>query len=509
MILRRFILIIIMFLVLNNTQCIALEQTCYSNLNEVMKCFVQHNDRAYKYKFQSQNDTDNVTIKTYILDSQKWPIEADDDIATTIWRHKLTLYIPKSVKHSQAMFYVSGGYNTDIDGKEIFGPSKESLNFTKISIDNQTPVVVIENVPNQYLLINSVPKKEDQILAFTYKKVMEDPMRNAYLAGHLPMVKSIIKGMDASQEILAKNGFNISQFVIVGASKRGWAAWLASLEDERISAIIPVVIDILNVQQNIKHICNSYKNHCPPALRDYKAEGITDSIESKEFANLMEIEDPFTYINLSQYSKQASIPKYIINTSGDDFYAPDSSKFYFNQLKGDNYIRYLPDAMHYLAGNPISDYLNNMKLLNEAISNYLYFHINNISLPNVSWKFSDNKINIDSSLKPEKIKLWTAHNEEERDFRFINSYSKFHLGLKTAWIYASKFLPFSVSICDTCYKEQEIIPNCSEEEECHIEADLPIAGKGWQASFVELYYNIEDRDFIITTEVNISPDTYP
>ena len=85
------------FLISNATQCLALEQACYSNLNEVMKCFIQYEDGAYKYKLQSQKDTDNLSIKTYILDSQKWPIEADNDIATTTWRHKLVVYIPKLV----------------------------------------------------------------------------------------------------------------------------------------------------------------------------------------------------------------------------------------------------------------------------------------------------------------------------------------------------------------------------------------------------------------------------
>ena len=497
------------FLITNATQCLALEQACYSNLNEVMKCFVQHEDGAYKYKLQNQAETNNLNIKTYILDSQKWPIEADSDIASTIWRHKLVIYIPKSVTHNQALFYVSGGYSTDINGQETFSPSKEKLDFANIAIDNQAPVVVIEDVPNQYLLINSIPKKEDQILAFTYKKVMEDPMKNAYLAGHLPMVKSIIKGMDASQAILAEHGLNITNFVMMGASKRGWAAWLATLEDERVSAIIPVVIDILNVQKNINHICNSYKSHCPPALRDYQAEGVMSSIDSSAFTNLMTIEDPLSYVSLPKYTKQASVPKYIINSSGDDFYAPDSSKFYFKALSGDNYIRYLPAAMHYFAGNPISDSLNNMKLLNEAVNNYFYFHLNHIPLPDVSWSVATNKMSIDSSFKPEKVKLWTAHNDEDRDFRFLNSYSKFHVGVKAALLYVAKYLPFSISVCDTCYKEQEVVSNCIENSACHIDIDLPVAKKGWQASFVELYYNISGREFIITTEINISPDTYP
>lgn len=498
-----------LFLIMIKNYCIASEEKCYSNLNEVMKCFVQYKDDVYGYKILEQNNNDIISTKTYILDSQKWPITQNQEIPTTTWTHRMIIYTPKNIEHNQALFYVSGGYNRDIDGNPIFYFSKEFLDYSKIALENKAVVVVLEDVPNQYLFINSEPKKEDQILAITYRKVMENPMENAYLAGHLPMVKSIIKAMDASQEILLKEDINIENFIMVGASKRGWAAWLAALEDDRVSAIIPVVIDILGVQKNINHICNSYKLHCPPALRDYHAEGIIKSIKEDNFTQLMQIEDPLSYIKLPLYAKQASIPKYIINTAGDDFYSPDSSKFYFQDLKGENYIRYLPKAMHYLAGNPISDHLNNIKTLNEAVNNYFYFHLNNISLPNVSWNFSETKIDIESSTKPEKIILWTAQNENERDFRFLNSYSKLHLWVKTAWVYISKYLPFTIEICDNCYESKEIENNCADDNICQIEVSLPPINKGWRASFVELHYNIDDREFVITTQARIFPDTYP
>lgn len=497
------------FLISNISHSKTLENKCYSNLSEVMKCFVQNDDNVFKYQLHNQDQTENLTINTYILDAHKWPIELDEHIQSTVWRHKLIIYIPRVVKHDKAIFYVSGGYNTNLEGKEIFSPSKEILNFTNISINNNAVVVVLEDVPNQYLFIDSVPKKEDQILAFTYKKVMEDPMKNAYLAGHLPMVKSIVKGMDAAQEILSKQEITINNFMLLGASKRGWAAWLAALEDDRVSALMPIVIDILDVQKNINHICNSYKKHCPPALRDYQAEGIIDLIDSDAFKSLMQIEDPFNYLNLLEYAKQASIPKYVINASGDDFYSPDSSKFYFKNLMGDNYIRYLPAAMHYFAGNPISDALNNIKLLNEAIENYFYFFLNQVSLPKVSWNFSPGQISLNSSIRPNKIELWTASNDQERDFRFLNSYSKFHLGIKTLWSYLSKYLPFSIDLCDTCYKAQNIPFNCFADHSCNLIVDLPNHKKGWQASFLELHYDIENRDFVITTEIYITPDTYP
>ena len=79
---------------------------------------------------------------------------------------------------------------------------------------------------------------------------------------------------------------------------------------------------------------------------------------------------------------------------------------------------------------------------------------------------------------------------------------------KTALIYLSKYLPFTPSLCDNCYQEQQIEFFCKEEN-CDITVSLPEAQNGWQASFVELFYHIDDREFIITSEVNVSPDTYP
>lgn len=499
-----------LFILSNSSVCVANEERCYKSLSEVMSCFVKYDDGAYKYEILEHKKELKYSVRTYILDSQVWPIYPNKHIPSTTWKHKLIIYTPNEIKHNQALFYVSGGYSSNIEGKSNFSPSKESLDFVNIALTNKAPVVVLEDVPNQYIFIDSLPKKEDQIMAFTYKIVMQDAMNNAYLAGHLPMVKSIIKAMDAAEDIFAKDNIKLDGFVMAGASKRGWAAWLAAIEDSRVSALIPVVIDILNVKKNINHICDSYKIGCPPALRDYKNEGVLEDINSAAFIDLMKIEDPLSYIDLPKYAKGFSIPKYIINTSGDDFYVPDSSKFYFTSLKGnDNYIRYLPHAMHYLAGNAISNYLNNMKLLNEAVNNFFYFHLNNIPLPKISWKYSANKLSIDSSFIPSEIKLWTAKNSEERDFRFLSSYSKFHLGVKAAWTYIEKYMPFSLKICDNCYQEQQVSFYCEPNNACHIEVDLPKNDEGWQASFAELFYNINGREFIVTTEVNISPDTYP
>lgn len=483
---------------------------CYSKMSEVLGCFLSYNDGVYKYKFvEENNDNPDLTIKTYLLDSQKWPVETYQDIPSTVWQHKLVFYIPKKILHSTVLLYVNGGRNRNIDGSEEWLSSKEQVDYASIALTNKAPVVELQTVPNQYLFFNNQPVKEDQILAYTYKKFMDNPLDNAYLPGHLPMAKSVVKAMDAVQEILKQGkGIEVTGFVLSGASKRGWAVWLAALGDDRVEAIIPIVIDVLNVQKSLSYICQSYGGVCPPALKDYEQQGIKKMLGSKDFAKLMMIEDPYSYLRDDydgKYTERFAIPKYIINASGDDFFVPDSSKWYFKKLPGGdaNYIRYLPNAMHYFKGNPICDSTGSLKAINEALSSYFHFILNKVSLPRVRWSFDQDKIEVTSSKRPKVVKLWVAHNGSTRDFRFINSYSKVHL------MFRKMFYKFSGSMGDNCYTEKIIPFDCEKNTSCKVQVFLPQFKKGWQASFVELHYDIKGTDFVITTEVNITPDVLP
>ncbi len=42
--------------------------------------------------------------------------------------------------------------------------------------------------------------------------------------------------------IYKKNGNNITEFIVAGASKRGWTTWTTGAVDSRVIAIIPVVM---------------------------------------------------------------------------------------------------------------------------------------------------------------------------------------------------------------------------------------------------------------------------
>lgn len=60
--------------------------------------------------------------------------------------------------------------------------------------------------------------------------------------------------MDTMTEFVQQRfGFSIDQFIVSGASKRGWAAWTLAAVDERIVGLAPMVMDELNFLENVKH----------------------------------------------------------------------------------------------------------------------------------------------------------------------------------------------------------------------------------------------------------------
>jgi PhoPQ-activated pathogenicity-related protein len=193
---------------------------CYHNLSEVLSCYLNIEEPVYSFKEEksSFDEVTKVTTRTYILTSQTWPKATLHK--EQIWQHRLTIYEPERLKHKSALIFVNGGYNLNKDGKPELASSKESLDLIKIANSNQMVTVMLEDVPNQFLFFeDEKPRKEDEILAYTYKKVLEDPYNNAYYAGHLPMAKSVTKTMDAIQAILGET--KIEDFVLTGASKRG------------------------------------------------------------------------------------------------------------------------------------------------------------------------------------------------------------------------------------------------------------------------------------------------
>ncbi len=103
------------------------------------------------------------------------------------------------------------------------------------------------------------------------------------------------------------------------------------------------MIDVLNVQASMRHHFAAY-GFWAPAVGDYVEHRLMERMQHPRMADLYALEVPY------YYRHRLTKPKLVLNASGDQFYSSDSSQFYWNDLQGPKYLRYVPNADHGLNG---------------------------------------------------------------------------------------------------------------------------------------------------------------
>ena len=77
------------------------------------------------------------------------------------------------------------------------------------------------------------------------------------------------------------------------------------------------------------------------ALEPYFSENLTNYFDDPVFDKMASIIDPYSYRD------RLTMPKMVISSTGDEFFAPDDSYAYFDGLpEGTTYLRLLPNAEH-------------------------------------------------------------------------------------------------------------------------------------------------------------------
>jgi PhoPQ-activated pathogenicity-related protein len=323
-------------------------------------------------------------------------------------------------------------------------------------------------VPNQPLVFfgEIQGRKEDAFIAYTWDRYLRSG--DGKWPARLPMTKSVVRAMDAITQFCggSEGGqIKVDSFVVTGASKRAWTTWSVAAVDNRVIAIIPLVIDLLNIEQSLLHHYAAY-GFWSPAIKDYTAIGIMDWTGTPEFNSLMRIEDPF------HYRQRLTMPKFIINAADDQFFLPDSSQFYFDALVGPKYLRYVPNADHSLRE---SDAFQTLAVSYASV-------VNGYKLPEYSWKLEkDSGIRVMTKSTPSEVRIWQATNPDARDFRMDTFGPRWQSSLISAQP-------------DGTYLAKVTTPE-----------------KGWTGFFVELTFPVhKDVPALkLTTQVRVVPDRLP
>jgi PhoPQ-activated pathogenicity-related protein len=453
----RFLLIVMTVLQVGAFNAIASAKPPVSAKRTPLDEYVQKPDAAYSWKVAKTIQGNPSTTSVIRLVSQSWrdPSEVD----RPLWEHWLVVAKPEKLKTNKAFLIVSGGSN------DRPMPDSGEAVLSRIAETTGSIVAELRMIPNQPLVFHGdgKPRKEDDLIAYGWDQFLKtgDP---TWLP-RLPMVKSVARAMDCLQEWSEQEGAKIESFVVGGASKRGWTTWMIGATDPRVEAIVPIVIDVVNVEPSINHHAAVY-GFWATAIGNYYDHKILQRSDHPRMRDLYHIEDPYYYVD------RLTMPKYIVNGSGDQFFCPDSSQFYFDDLKGEKHIRYVPNADHSVDDNI------------DAIFSIIAFYqmiIDGKPRPEITWKFEDDgAIRVRSDQPAQQVLLWQATNPKSRDFR--------------------------VATIGRAYRSTELKPESDGSWVGHI----AVPEKGWTAGLVEVSFRTDSGlPFKVSTAVRVLPDTLP
>ncbi|MBX3420875.1 MAG: tandem-95 repeat protein [Pirellulaceae bacterium] len=424
------------------------------------------------YSFNIIATTPGIGFTQYLVEmtSQTWRSAAETTWEQ--WKHRLSIIVPNSVTSNKSLLVIGGGGHGGTGGFGTGGLSGTELAFaTNMAMATGSVVSSLTNVPYQPLQFTgeSFTRSEDAIIAKSYRNYLDGG--DDEWPALLPMVKSAVRAMDTVQTVAQQqHNVAVTNFVVSGASKRGWTTWLTAAVDPRVTAIAPMVINVLNMDEQMPYHKRAYEGVTAAivggysaAVVDYVNEGIFDRFDDPRGQELLKIVDPYEYLD------RLTIPKFMINGTGDEFFVPDSDQFFYHDLLGEKSVRYLPNAGHSLNQDAFT-----------SLGQFYQAQVAGVSLPRYNWNIRPSgPIEVTTQDSPTQVRLWQATNPVSRDFR------QAVVGSSVIW--TSSILS----------------PTAPGNYVARV--DRPMSG--YTAFMVELTYNIAGQEVKLTTGVSVISST--
>jgi PhoPQ-activated pathogenicity-related protein len=281
------------------------------------------------------------------------------------------------------------------------------------------------------------------------------------------MVKSLVKAMDALQVFSKKQWKTpVKKFIVSGASKRGWTTWLTGAVDARVKAIAPAVIDTLRMREQMVNQVKAFGKYSEQ-IGDYVKRGLVPMPKIPEAKKLWTMVDPYFYRD------KIRMPKLIINGNNDRYWTVDALNLYWDGLKGDKWVLYVPNAGHNLRQqvNGNGDYTRAVN----GLAAFARHVIKDNPMPKLTWKHDDAgdklRLTVRAAPKPLGARVWVA-DAKTRDFR------------QSTWV-----------------------SRPAGANKGKVVAEIERPKKGYRAFYAELDYEIDGIKYHLSTQLRVAGPT--
>ncbi|HOV32946.1 MAG TPA: PhoPQ-activated protein PqaA family protein [Candidatus Hydrogenedens sp.] len=265
--------------------------------------FVKDYDNAYKVEVYAEKQGEG--YKAYFLDfvSQSWHPEKT---VPPVWRHWLTLIIPNQRVKDIGMLVLTEGLSTNETPMSEIPPY-----FISLAVSSKSVVAILEGFPRDKVGIYETPTKVVNLELTEFASWSLKQYFETYDPGWVifcPMVKSVVRAMDAVQEFLLKNlrsEIPLKEFVLCGDAPF-FVPWLVPPMDSRVIGLVSVNVSVFHLEQQIKRMFMDEIN-LPPLFAEMDDAGILPLLETEDGENLLKVIDPYSYSTLLH------IPKLVIS----------------------------------------------------------------------------------------------------------------------------------------------------------------------------------------------------
>ncbi len=329
--------------------------------------------------------------RTLRLVSQRW--------RGVEWIHELSMYRPAGAVGPTMLLGIDGGKSAKVPEQGPLPITDTIRLLATVANAAHMPAAIIRQVPCQPMFDGLV---EDGLIAHSFEQFVRTGDLTWPLL--LPMVKAAVEGMNAASQVArAEWGIEADRFVVTGASKRGWTTWLTAAVDPRVVAAVPMVIDMLSMERQLRLQVESF-GKLSEQLDDYTSRGIEKLVATPRGRELVEIVDPYSYRDT------LTLPKLIALGTNDPYWPLEALEVYRSGLRGPCWVSYSPNSGHGLPPERIAGWL-------AAMARHA---AGERPLPTIGWRFEPHAAGaacvLESDEPPAEVLLWRAESAT-RDFR--------------------------------------------------------------------------------------------